>query len=137
MSYLIDTNAISELIKDNPDKNVMQWFQSVPGDRIYISVLTLGELRKGVDLILESARKEKIRIWLEHRLPEWLQDRILSVDSKVAERWGRLLAQIKRPLPVIDSLIAATALHFDLNIVTRNETDFSYPGLEIINPWKR
>lgn len=137
MSYLIDTNAISELIKENPNKNVMQWFQSVPGDRIYISVLTLGELRKGVDLILESAKKEKIRIWLEHQLPEWLQDRILSVDSEVAERWGRLLAQIKRPLPVIDSLIAATALHFDLNIVTRNETDFSYPGLEIINPWKR
>lgn len=136
MSYLIDTNVISELVKKNPDNNVILWFESIPNDKIYISVITLGEIRKGVDQITQAHKKEKLRVWLEHQLPDWFQDRILPIDSSVADRWGRLVAQARRPLPAIDSLIAATALHFDLSLVTRNESDFKYAGLEIINPWK-
>lgn len=136
MSYLIDTNVILELVKKTPDRQVMQWFQSVPNDKIYISALTIGEIRKGVDKMSDGSKKEKLRIWLEHQLPEWFQNRILSIDLAVANRWGRLLAQSKQPLSAIDSLIAATALHFDLSIVTRNTMDFSHSSLEIINPWK-
>lgn len=136
MSYLIDTNVVSELIKSKPDKQVVSWFSAVPDESLHISVLTLGEIRKGIGKVEEAAKKEKLRIWLEHELPEWFDTRILDIDVPVAERWGRLLAQHKKTLPAIDSLIAATALHHDLCLVTRNITDFDYiAGLQIINPW--
>lgn len=135
MNYLIDTNVISELLKLQPNSKVVTWFQAIPNDNLFISVLTLGEIRKGVDQIASGAKKEKLRLWLEHELPAWFRNRILSIDLEVADRWGRLIAQVKRPVPAIDSLIAATALHFDLTLVSRNEIDFKYPGLEIINPW--
>jgi toxin FitB len=136
MSYLIDTNVISELVKKNPDEKVIKWFSSIPNEKLFISVITIGELRKGINQILEAQKKEKLRIWLEHELPEWFQERILAIDLAIADRWGRLLAQARRPLPAIDSLIAATALHFDLSVVTRNVADFEYTDLEIINPWE-
>lgn len=136
MKYLIDTNVVSELIKARPDKNVVAWFESVPDESLYLSVLSLGEIIKGIGKVEEAGKKEKLRIWLEHELPAWFDNRILDIDSGVAERWGRLLAQHKKTLPAIDSLIAATALHFDLALVTRNITDFDYiAGLQTINPW--
>jgi len=77
-----------------------------------------------------------MRIWLEHELTNWFKGRVLPVDIHVADRWGRLLADLGRPVPTIDSLLAATALHHELRLVTRNVLDFSYPGLEVINPWQ-
>ena len=74
-------------------------------------------------------------MWLESELPNWFEDRILAVDAPVADRWGRLLSEVKRPMPAIDSLLAATALHHRLRLVTRNTADFEYPGLEVLNPW--
>ena len=137
MSYLIDTNVISELVKPKPDKNVVKWMSCVPDTSLYLSVLTLGELRKGIEKIHEQVKKEKLRIWLEHELPDWFGDRFLSIDNDVAQRWGRLLAQNKNPVSAIDSLIAATALHFDLALVTRNTIDFKlFHELQIINPWE-
>ena len=136
MSYLVDTNAISELIKPRANKHVTDWFSAIPGESLYLSVLSLGEIRKGIEKISDSEKKEKLRIWLEHELPAWFGNRILNIDAQVAERWGRLLSQHKQTLPAIDSLIAATALHFDLRIVTRNTTDFAYfPELQTVNPW--
>jgi predicted nucleic acid-binding protein len=136
MNYLIDTNVISEMIKSKPDKNVMNWFEAVPDESLYLSVLTLGEIRKGIGKVEDVAKKEKLRIWLEHELPAWFDQRMLDIDSHVSDRWGRLLAQHKKSLPAIDSLIAATALHFDLCLVTRNTSDFDYiSDLQIINPW--
>ena len=110
-------------------------FFSVPDESLYISALTIGEIRKGVEGVPDARRKEKLRVWLEHELPEWFGKRVLSIDGDVAERWGRLQAQAKRPVPAIDSLLAATALHHELRMVTRNEKDFDYQGLEVINPW--
>ena len=135
MSYLIDTNVISELARPKPSKAVLIWFDSIPSDALNISVLTLGEIRKGIEQMPEGARREKLRVWLEHDLIEWFGNRILPIDIAVSDRWGRLVAQMGRPVPSIDSLLAATALHHELRMVTRNQKDFNYPGLEVVNPW--
>lgn len=135
MSYLLDTNIISELVRPKPAKAVLIWFDNIPSEALHISVLTLGEIRKGIEQMPESARREKLRVWLEHELADWFGDRVLPIDTAVADRWGRLIAQIGRPVPSIDSLLAATALHHELRMVTRNQKDFDYPGLEVVNPW--
>jgi len=135
MSYLLDTNVISELVRPKPAKAVLAWFENIPSEALHISVLTLGEIRKGVEQMPDSARREKLRLWLEHDLADWFETRVLPIDIQVADRWGRLIAQMGRHVPSIDSLLAATALHHELRLVTRNQKDFDYPGLEVINPW--
>jgi toxin FitB len=135
VSYLLDTNVLSELVRTNPVPAVVSWFDTVPDDSLYISVLTVGEIRKGVELIPDGGKKEKLRVWLEHTLPDWFEDRMLAIDGAVAEQWGRMLAAVNRPVAAIDSLLAATALHHDLRMVTRNAQDFRFPGLEVIDPW--
>ena len=136
MSYLVDTNVLSELVRAKPAKKVLEWFETIPNEAIYISVLTLGEIRKGVEALTILKRKETLRVWLEMELPEWFGNRILPIDWHVADRWGRLQYEMKKPLPAIDSLIAATALHYDLRLVTRNKRDFQFPSLQVINPWE-
>ncbi|MHB8793235.1 MAG: PIN domain-containing protein [Thermoleophilia bacterium] len=136
MSYLLDTNVISETVRRSPEKAVIAWLKGVPGDALYVSVLTLGEVRKGIEGLKDQQRREKLRVWLEHDLPEWFEDRVLAIDLPVADRWGRLLASAGRPLPTTDSLLAATALHHELRLVTRNTGDFEFPGLEVIDPWE-
>ena len=138
MSYLIDTNVISELVRAKPDAAVLDWFANTPDEALFLSVLTLGEIRKGVEKLTspeDTARRERLRLWLEHDLRDWFGPRILPIGPDVADHWGRLLAQAGRPVPAIDSLLAATALHHDLRLVTRNTRDFDYAGLEMINPW--
>ncbi|MFA6313932.1 MAG: type II toxin-antitoxin system VapC family toxin [Sterolibacterium sp.] len=135
MSYLLDTNVIAELVRPKPAKAVLAWFENIPSDALHISVLTLGEIRKGVEHMPDGARREKLRLWLEHDLTDWFGTRVLPVDMPVADRWGRLLVQLGHPVPSMDSLLAATALHHDLRLVTRSEKDFGYPGLEVVNPW--
>ncbi len=138
MSYLIDTNVISELVRAKPDAAVLDWFANIPDEALFLSVLTLGEIRKGVEKLAspeDTARRERLRLWLEHDLRDWFGPRILPIGPDVADHWGRLLAQAGRPVPAIDSLLAATALHHDLRLVTRNIRDFDYAGLEVINPW--
>ena|SRR3990167_4325027 len=135
MSYLLDTNVLSELVKSKPHPNVLKWFEWVPNESLYLSVLTFGEIRKGVEGIKDNKHKEKLRLWLEIELPAWFNDRILPIDRFIADRWGRLQYEMKRPIPAIDSLLAATALHYDFSLVTRNERDYHYPALQTINPW--
>ena len=137
MSYLLDTNVISETIRREHNKLVIRWFQQIPSEALFVSVLTLGELRKGIERLADKKRKEKLRLCLEHELPAWFEGRVLPINLAVAERWGRLLAEMGRPVPAIDSLLAATALHYELRLVTRNTGDFDYPGLEVINPWQK
>lgn len=134
MSYLLDTNVISELVKAKPSVQVIKWFDAVPNEALYLSVLTLGEIRKGVEMIPEEQRKEKLRIWLEIELPQWFGERVLPISKEISDRWGRLQAEMKKPIPAIDSLIAATALYHDLRIVTRNKKDFNYSGIQVISP---
>lgn len=136
MTYLIDTNVLSELRRKEPNPGVAEWFSGRSASALYLSVLTLGELRKGIDRVPDGQRRLKLLGWLELDLPRVFSGRVLPVDAQVADRWGRLLAQAGRPLPAIDSLLAATALHHDLCLVTRNARDFAYPGLDVIDPWR-
>ena len=136
MSYLIDTNVLSELRRREPNRGVIEWFEQRPSTTRYLSVLTLGEIRKGIDALINDDRQLKLLDWLEVELPQFFSGRILSVDAYVTDRWGRLNAQIGRPIPAIDSLLAATALTHGLKLVTRNVRDFNYPELDVINPWQ-
>lgn len=137
MSYLVDTNVVAELARREPDPRVAAWFREIPDAALHLSVLTLGELRKGVEALPPGTRRERLRVWLENDLTEWFGERLLPVTAAVADRWGRLLAQAGRSLPAIDSLLAATALQHGLRLVTRNERDFRFPGLEVVNPWRQ
>jgi len=136
MSYLLDTNIISELKKNAPNPKVVKWINSLPSDALHISVLTVGEIREGLETITDPKRREKLRVWLENDLPEWFEGRILPVNIDVVQRWGRIQHEIGRPVSAIDSLLAATALHYELRMVTRNAKDFKFPSLDIINPWE-
>lgn len=135
MSYLIDTNVLSELKKRQPCPAVVEWFSQRPASSLYLSVLTLGELRKGIEAMTEGTRKTAFLDWLENDLLHYFAGRILSIDARTADRWGRLCAMAARPLPAIDSLLAATALEHGLILVTRNRGDFDLPGIRVIDPW--
>jgi predicted nucleic acid-binding protein len=122
-------------MRKDPDKAVINWLTTVPSHELYLSVLTLGELRKGIEKLSQGAKKNTLRLWLEHDLIQLYGTHILAIDSVVADRWGYVLATISRPLPVIDLLLASTALTHNLKLVTRNVRDFDIPGLEIVNPF--
>ena len=135
MSFLIDTCALSELTRNNPSPLVSGWFDATPAKSLYLSVLTLGEIRRGVERLASSRRRSRITTWLENELPAWFEQRVLPINGQVADEWGRLTARLKNPLPAIDGLIAATALYHRLTVVTRNEPDFAPAGVAILNPW--
>jgi toxin FitB len=136
--FLLDTNVISELAKPRPDANVVAWISSIDESLLCLSVLTLGEIRKGVALLPPTARRSALELWLDRELTLRFSGRILAVDEPVANHWGQLSAAAasrKMVLPVIDGLLAATALHHDLTLVTRNTRDVRPTGVAIFNPW--
>lgn len=139
MDYLLDTNAISEWVKPRPDPGVVRWFDQVDEDRTYLSVITLGELRKGIDRLAGGRRRQRLDHWLTTELPERFTNRILPIDTTIADHWGRLLARTETagtPIHGTDALIAATALAHQLHIVTRNVAHFQPTGIDIFSPWQ-
>jgi toxin FitB len=126
MSYLIDTNVLSELRRKVPDARVVQWFAARPVGTLYLSVLTLGEIRKGIEAMPKSARRLALLDWLETELPAFFEGRVLPVDAAVADR----------PLPAIDSLLVATAAHHGMTFVTRNVMDMKGLSVQLVNPWE-
>jgi toxin FitB len=128
--------VLSELRRKQPDAQVVHWVESRPARVLYLSVLSVGEIRRGVETLAESQRRAALLDWLEVDLPAFFAGRLLAVDLAVAERWGRLLAEGVRPFPAIDSLLAATALQHGLIMVTRNVRDFAFQGLDVIDPWR-
>jgi predicted nucleic acid-binding protein len=138
--FLLDTNILSEFNRrGDPDPLVREWLEAADPNSIYVSVLTLGEIRLGVELLPQSKRRTQLEQWLERDLRDWFEGRILPVDQIVADRWGvlRAEAQLKgRPLSVVDAVIAATALQHNLSLVSRNVSDFAIAGLAVVNPWE-
>jgi predicted nucleic acid-binding protein len=137
--FLLDTNCISEAVCANPEPRVLAWIEAADETLLYLSVLTLGEIRKGLAALLPGRRRTKLETWLEVELRARFSGRILSIDAEVADRWGLLAADAKgqgKPIPVIDGLLAATALHHNLTIVSRNVSDFSNLPVAVVNPWK-
>lgn len=138
--FLLDTNVLSEFNrKGAPDERVKRWLEAADSESLYVSVLTFGEIRFGVELLPHSKRREQLERWLEYDLQEWFEGRILPVDRLITDGWGTLRAQAQlkgRPLSVIDALLAATALHHNLTIASRNASDFAIVDLAVINPWE-
>ncbi|MBO0804821.1 MAG: type II toxin-antitoxin system VapC family toxin [Nocardiopsaceae bacterium] len=134
MSYLLDTNVVSELRKRSPDPNVTAWYDGVQGRQLFLSVLTLGEIRMGIE---QSRRKDPVKAdvlgsWL-NRLLSVYHDRIVGVDTDIADAWARM--QVPDPLPVIDGLLAATASVRNWTFVTRNVADVGRCGVRTLNPF--
>jgi len=136
---LLDTHCISELVRIEPEPRVMEWFEAADETLLYLSVLTLGEIRKGLAALPQSKRRTRLETWLEVELQTRFSGRILVVDEAVADRWGLLASQAKRrgtPLGIVDGLLAATAVHHNLTVVSRNDSDFTNAQVPVLNPWE-
>ena len=137
MNYLLDTCVISELVKTSPNSNVVDWLHDTPTERLYLSVITVGEIRKGLTKRPDSKRKNLLTNWLNLLLEDY-QTRIFPIDLTVAENWGIIQGKAEKngmAMPSIDGLIAAIAYTHNLVLVTRNISDFEASGLPIKNPW--
>ena len=136
--FLLDTNVISELIKPRPEPRVKDWIDATDERLLFLSVLTLGEIRKGIVKLRSPGRQAILESWLVSDLGQRFDGRILPIDQGVADRWGRLTGEAasrNQPLPVVDSLLAATALHYDLTLVTRDIRDWARMYISVLNPW--
>ncbi|BAZ88130.1 type II toxin-antitoxin system VapC family toxin [Dolichospermum compactum] len=145
MTYLLDTCLISELVAKQPNQKVLDWVDAQIPETLYLSVITIGEIAKGICKLTASKRKESLTTWLNETLPNRFEYRILTIDVSTMVLWGNLIGQLEqngRPLPAMDSLIAAMpsasvaiALQHSLSLVTRNEKDFAGTGVVIVNSW--
>jgi predicted nucleic acid-binding protein len=137
--FLLDTNCISELVRAQPEPRVLDWIEEADESLLYLSVLTLGEIRKGVAALPPGKRRTRLEAWLEVELQARFSGRILPIDAAIADRWGVLAAEARRAgrsLSAIDGLLAATALQHNLTIVSRNVNDFANAPTPVLNPWE-
>lgn len=140
MTYLLDTCVISELASKQPDQNVVHWIDGRDPEQIFLSVVTLGEIQKGIEKVQEPKRKAALQAWLHNELMVRFRDRLIVLDGPVLFAWGALSAKLEskgKPMPAMDSLIAAAAIHHGLVLVTRNEKDFLFAEVDLFNPWNR
>jgi toxin FitB len=140
VTFLLDTCVISELVAKQPNLRVVRWVDSIDEDKLFLSAITIGEIKRGIEKLPDSGRKSVLAQWLEDDLLIRFTDRILAVDTPVMLVWGQLAADLEkqgRRMPAIDSLIAATCLQGRLDLVTRNESDFAHSGVTVINPWEQ
>lgn len=138
MSFLLDTNVVSEWTRPRPDEGVVRWLAEVDEDLLFLSVITLAELRRGVERMTPGSRRTRLEDWLTTDMRLRFEHRVLAVDEDIADQWGRVVAQseaIGRPIRSMDAFLAATAIQRDLTMVTRNVSDFARLGLSITNPW--
>jgi predicted nucleic acid-binding protein len=137
--YLVDTNIPSELTRDKPDARVAAFLRNADKSSMFLSVMTIGEICKGIAALPAGQRRTGLQDWLDIDVRSWFAKRILPVTEAVAERWGYLASAAKQrglTVAVVDGVIAATALHHDLTLVTRNVKDFAGLGIQILNPWE-
>ncbi len=139
MKYLLDTNVISELVARQPAPQVLSWLDSLDPRTVYLSVITIGEIQKGIARLQDAGRRQELDEWLHDHLLVRFAGQILAIDVGVILTWGRLTAELERlgrPLPAIDSLIAAIAGHHHCTLATRNVEDFAATGISLLNPWR-
>ncbi len=138
MKYLLDTCVLSELVKKFPNPNVVGWISGVNENNLFICVLTIGEIHKGVEKLPSSKKKAKLHKWVTHDLLDRFKNRVLDFDLATASLWGQLQAQSElqgTPMPAIDGQIAATGVLNNLTVVTRNTSDMEICGVSLYNPW--
>ena len=136
MSHLLDTNFISEVMKPVPNARITSWIRAAEQENLYLSVITVGELRRGVELLPPGKRRLLLEGWISGRLANWFEDRFLSIDREIAEQFGKLTAQSKRHgwnLDAMDAFIAATAQVHDLTLATRNRKHFEKLGVKLLS----
>jgi predicted nucleic acid-binding protein len=136
--YLLDTNVPSEFSRDRPEPRVAQWLRAQPATTLFLSAVTIGEIRKGLIVLPQGRRRAELEMWFHTDLLSWFRGRILPVTHSIADRWGVLDGQCQlkgTPLNTTDGMIAATALEHDLTVVTRNLKDFAGLGVAVLNPW--
>jgi predicted nucleic acid-binding protein len=137
MKYLLDTNVISELRKKTCNLSVKNTIEKIDPNDLYLSVISIGEIEMGVQKLNEHQKKHEISLWLHSKLRLWFAERIIPINFDIMVTWGKLCAESKKTLPVIDSLIAATAITYRTVLLTRNIKDFEdIKELELINPWR-
>ena len=138
MKFLLDTCVISEVIKPKPNENVVQWLQQQREQDLYLSVLTFGEINKGIEKAVDATRKQRLKLWVEEDLKIRFKGRVLSIDLAVANKWGEIQAQsekIGKPMASIDGLIAVSGLVNNCIVVTRNTSDMENSTAILLNPW--
>ncbi len=138
MNYILDTCVVSELSKPQIHRHVMAWIKTCRNDTFYLSVLTLGEIRKGIVKLPDSRKKVELQQWFDEDLQHRFAGRILSISEHLADTWGEMQAKAElqgQKMPIIDSLIAATGKVYNYAVVTRNTGDMAASGVELVNPW--
>ena len=138
MNFLLDTNVLSEWTKPRPNSGVIKWLSECDEDRVFLSVVTVAELRHGIELLAAGQRRARLDTWLREELLQRFEGRILPVDTGIADLCGRVVARrekLGRPIQAMDALIAATATACDLTLITRNALDFETSVNSILNPW--
>jgi toxin FitB len=136
--FLVDTNVLSELTRPKSDPQVEKWLNNANDEQLFLSVISLGEILKGITILPEGKRRHQLQQWVAETLRPWFDGRILPVSERIAERWGILAGECQlkgRGLTIADGLIAATALEHDFTVVTRNVRDFADLGIGVFNPW--
>lgn len=139
MNFLLDTNVVSEWMKPRPNAGVVEWLAEADEDRIFISAVTIAEIRYGIERMPRGVRRDRLNAWLTDDLPLRFDGRVLPVDARGADCWGRVMARGQaagRPVAAMDAFIAATTERFDLVLATRNVSDFEVLGIRLINPWR-
>jgi predicted nucleic acid-binding protein len=138
VKYLLDTCVISEIIRPKPSDKVISWMKNINEDSLYLSVLTLGEIEKGIEKSTNLTRKRSLQLWVEEDLKKRFEGRIIPVDLSVAVRWGAIEGAVEllgKPMPTIDGLIAVSGLVHNCIVVTRNVSDMQQSSVELFNPW--
>jgi toxin FitB len=139
MNYLLDTCVLSEFTRRRPEEKVVRWMESVDEEKLFISVITIGEIQHGIERLPESHRKTELLVWMNNGLVKRFEQRIIPLDMPAMFLWGSLTAHMEssgKPIALMDSLIVATALHNNFIIATRNGIDFLPCGVQVINPWE-
>lgn len=139
MNYLLDTNVVSEWGKPAPDEGVVRWTAEADEDRLFLSVVALAELRRGMERLPVGPRRTRLGEWLDGELLPRFDERLLAIDAAVADTWGRVVARSEaagRPIGAMDAFLAATAEVHDLTLVTRNSAHFAHLGRPVLNPWE-